>query len=54
MKKRLTLTIDEELIERARRVSEERGKSLSESVEGYFNVLRAKLRDEREKEEHHS
>lgn len=50
MKKRLTVTVDEELFERAKHISEKRGKTLSESVEGYFHVLRAKLQDERRAE----
>ena len=47
MKKRLTVTVDEELVERAKYISGKRGRTLSESVEGYFHVLQAKLQDER-------
>ena len=50
MKKRLTVTIDERLIEQAKSISEERGKTLSESVEGFFYALRAQLRAERSAE----
>ncbi len=51
VKKRITLSVDEELIERAKYYSEKRGKTLSKSVEGYFHFLGVKMRDEREKEE---
>lgn len=39
MKKRLTLTIDEELIKRAKHFSQKRGKTLSQTVEDYFAVI---------------
>ncbi len=39
MKKRLTLTIDEELIKRAKYYSQKRGKTLSQTVEDYFAVM---------------
>ena len=50
MKKRLTVTVDEEIIERAKAVSEKRGKTLSQSVEDYFYFLRTQLRAERRAE----
>ena len=50
MKKRITFTIDEELIERAKYYSKKRGKTLSQTVEGYFHVMGIWLRDEEEKE----
>jgi len=39
MKKRLTLTIDEDLIRRAKRHSQKRGKTLSQTVEDYFALM---------------
>lgn len=39
MKKRLTLTIDEDLIQRAKRHSQKRGKTLSQTVEDYFALM---------------
>ena len=39
MKKRLTVTIDEGLIERAKYYSEKRGKTLSQTVEDYFALM---------------
>ena len=39
MKKRLTVTVDEELAECAKYISEKHGKTLSESVEGYFAAI---------------
>lgn len=39
MKKRLTLTIDEDLIQRAKRHSQKRGKMLSQTVEDYFALM---------------
>ena len=50
MKKRLTLTIDEELIELAKAYSKKEGKTLSKTVEGYFHLMGVMLRDEREEE----
>ena len=47
MKKRLTVSIDEEIYERAKAVAEKRGNTLSKSVEGYFFYLRFKLQAER-------
>ena len=39
MKKRLTLTIDADLIQRAKRHSQKRGKTLSQTVEDYFALM---------------
>ena len=39
MKKRITLTIDEELVERAKYYSKKRGKTLSQTVEDYFALM---------------
>ena len=39
MKKRLTLTIDADLIQRAKRHSQKRGKTLSQTVEDYFVLM---------------
>ena len=39
MKKRITLTIDEELIKRAKFYSKKRGKTLSQTVADYFAVM---------------
>ena len=39
MKKRLTLTIDADLIQRAKRHSQKRGKTLSQTVEAYFALM---------------
>ncbi len=36
---KLTLSINEETIERAKRISKKRGKSISKMVEEYFNSL---------------
>ena len=43
MKKRLTLTIDENLIQRAKRHSQKRGKTLSQTVEDYFALMDAPI-----------
>ena len=51
MKKRLTLTIDEELIEVGKKQAKEFDKTLAKFVEDYFHLLGAKLRDGREKED---
>ena len=50
MKKRLTVTIDEEIYERAKAVAEERGHTLSKSVGSYFFFLHVKMRGERRAE----
>ena len=43
MKKRLTLTIDADLIQRAKRHSQKRGKTLSQTVEDYFALMDAPI-----------
>ena len=45
MKKRLTLTIDEDLIRRAKRHSQKRGKTLSQTVEDYFALMDAPIEE---------
>lgn len=45
MKKRLTLTIDEDLIQRAKRHSQKRGKTLSQTVEDYFALMDAPIEE---------
>lgn len=47
MKKRLTVSVDEEIYERAKAVAEKRGRTLSESVGGYFYWLSLEVRDAR-------
>ncbi len=39
MQKKLTLRIDEDLIEQAKRFSEKNGKSVSKIVSDYFSIL---------------
>lgn len=51
MKKKITLTIEEEHIEVGKKKAEEFDKTLSKFVEDYFHLLGVKLRDDREKEE---
>ena len=51
MKKRITLTIDEEYVEVGKKKAKEFDKTLSKFVEDYFHLLGVKLRDEREEEE---
>ena len=51
MKKRITLSVDEECIQLGKKYSKEYGKTLSEFVEDYFHLLGVKMQDEREKAE---
>ena len=50
MKKRLTVTIDEEAIRVAKEFAEDNDKTISDLAQGYFHMLRLKLRDERRAE----
>ena len=50
MKKRLTVTIDEEAIRVAKEFAESHDKTLSKLAEGYFHWLHLQLRDERRAE----
>lgn len=42
MNTKLTLTINHEVIENAKKYAKDKGQSLSEMVENYFNVVTAK------------
>ena len=42
MNTKLTLTIDQEVIENAKKYAKDKGQSLSEMVENYFKVVTAK------------
>ena len=50
MKKRLTVTIDEEAIRAAKEFAESHNKTLSDLAEGYLHMLHLRLRDERRAE----
>jgi len=43
MKSKLTLTVEEKLIERAKRRARERGTSVSDLVEKYFSLLEGEV-----------
>ena len=47
MKKRLTVTIDEDAIRVAKEFAEDNDKTLSELAQGYFFMLRLRMRNER-------
>jgi hypothetical protein len=46
MKSKLTLTVEEKLIERAKRRARERGTSVSDLVEKYFSLLEGEVAPE--------
>lgn len=51
MKKKLTLRLDEDLIQRAKKEAERRGKSVSQMVADFFTVLEQNRIDEGDGEE---
>lgn len=50
MKKKLTLRLDEDLIDRAKREAKKRGKSVSQMVADFFKVLEGESSDEHKKD----
>ena len=54
MKTKLTLTVEEQLIKRAKRYARERGTSVSDLVERYFSVLEGQRAPEPEEDTQNS
>lgn len=51
MKKKLTLRMEQDVIERAKEYAEERGESVSKLVENYFRALTASERSTEQKKD---
>jgi hypothetical protein len=50
MNTKLTLTLEKEVIERAKKYASDQGRSLSEIVESYFKMLTANPEEERKED----